>query len=100
MVDPDGRASDGERYGASLALGTKEVSPLDIAAAYGVFANRGTRLPATPVVKVTTADGRVLEDNTNRRGRRVLSISVPASTWASFMKGVVDRAAGTGASAR
>jgi len=76
MIDPDGRTPAGERYGASLALGAKEVSPLDMAAAYGVFANRGTRLPATPVVKVTTADGRVLEDNTNRSGRRVLSASV------------------------
>lgn len=96
MIDPDGRTPDGERYGASLALGAKEVSPLDMAAAYGVFANRGIRLPATPVVKVTTADGRVLEDNTNRRGRRVLSTLV-ADRVTEALRGVVRSGTGTAA---
>jgi penicillin-binding protein 1A len=96
MIDPEGQAPNGERYGASLALGAREVSPLDMAAAYGVFANRGVRLPATPVLKVTTADGRVLEDNTNRRGRRVLSPSV-ADNVSAALRDVVE--SGTGRSA-
>ena len=96
MIDSEGRSPDGERYGASLALGSKEVSPLDMAAAYGVFANRGIRLPATPVLKVTTADGRVLEDNTKRRGRRVLSTAVADKVTAA-LRDVVE--SGTGRSA-
>ena len=32
-----------------------------MAAAYGVFANRGVQFPATPVLKVTDAKGKVLE---------------------------------------
>ena len=96
MIDPEGRAADGERYGASLALGSKEVSSVDMAAAYGVFANRGVQVSATPVLKVTAADGRVLEDNTKRRGRRVLSTSV-ADKVSAALRGVVE--SGTGRSA-
>jgi penicillin-binding protein 1A len=96
MIDPDGRTPGGDRYGAALALGAKEVSPLSMAAAYGVFANRGVRVPATPIVKVTTADGRVLEDNTNRRGRRVLSTKV-ADDVTDALRDVVRSGTGTAA---
>jgi penicillin-binding protein 1A len=96
MIDAGGGPPGGERYGPSLALGAKEVSPLDMAAAYGVFANRGIRVPATPVVKVTTADGGVLEDNTRRRGRRVLS-TVVADRVTAALGDVV--ASGTGRAA-
>ena len=96
MVDPDGRTPGGERYGASLALGAKEVSPLDMAAAYGVFANRGIRLPATPVLRVTTADGQVLEDNSKRKGRRVLSTKV-ANSVTEALRDVVSSGTGTAA---
>ena len=96
MIDPDGRTPAGERYGASLALGAKEVSPLSMAAAYGVFANRGVRLGATPVVKVTTADGKVLEDNSNRRGERVLSPTV-ADSVTEALHAVVRSGTGTAA---
>ena len=41
MVSPDGNQPNGEPYGASLTLGAAEVSPLDMAAAFGVFAARG-----------------------------------------------------------
>ncbi|MGH9152956.1 MAG: penicillin-binding transpeptidase domain-containing protein, partial [Acidimicrobiales bacterium] len=70
--------------------------PLDMAAAYGVFANSGIRLPATPVVRVTTADGQVLEDNTDRKGRRVLPASVARNVTAALDE-VVD--SGTGRAA-
>lgn len=60
----------------AYALGTIDVSPLDMAASYGVYANRGLRQPATPVVKVVDAQGNVLEDNTNREPQRVLEENV------------------------
>lgn len=45
----------------SLALGTSEVSVLEMASGYSTFANRGVHLEPTVILEVTTADGRVLE---------------------------------------
>jgi penicillin-binding protein 1A len=96
MVSPDGLQPTGEPYGISLTLGAAEVSPWDMAAAFGVLANRGLQQPATPVVRVTTADGRVLEDNVRRQPRRVLSEAV-ADNVNDVLKGVVTSGTGTGA---
>ena len=96
MVSPDGIRPDGEPYGASLTLGAAETSPYDMAGAFAVFANRGMQQPATPVVKVTDADGNVLEDNTQRKPRRILSEAV-ADNINDVLKGVVQYGTGTGA---
>lgn len=95
-LSADGKHADGDPYGPGLALGTAEVSPLDMAAAYGVIANRGVRVPASPVVKVTAPSGEVLEDNSARRGRRVLRTQV-ADELTQALEDVV--AYGTGKSA-
>jgi penicillin-binding protein 1A len=59
-------------YGG-IAIGTQEVSPLDMASAYGVFDARGLRAEPTPVLKISQRDGTVLEDNTQQdRTTRVL----------------------------
>ncbi|MDQ3979709.1 MAG: penicillin-binding protein [Actinomycetota bacterium] len=96
MISPDGVRSDGEPYGASLTLGSGETSPYDMAGAFAVFANRGLQQPATPVVKVTDANGNVLEDNTQRKPRRVLSEAV-ADNINDVLKGVVEYGTGTNA---
>jgi penicillin-binding protein 1C len=75
---------DRSRYGLSLVLGGGEVSPLDMAAGYSVFANDGIRNPYTPILRVETADGetieeyvpsptRVLSENTARNISSILS---------------------------
>lgn len=51
---------DGD-FGYTLALGTAEVSPMEMAEAYGVFANNGTKIPLSSILKVETSDGTVLE---------------------------------------
>lgn len=51
---------DGD-YGPPLALGAAEVTPLDFATAYGVFANGGYKVEPTAILKIETADGNVLE---------------------------------------
>ena len=51
-------------YGWPLSLGTGELSMLELAQAYTVFANKGLFVPTNPILKVTTFDGEVLEDNT------------------------------------
>ncbi len=49
----------------SLALGTSEVSPLELASAYGVFATGGKRVRfITPILKVEDKEGNILEDFT------------------------------------
>jgi penicillin-binding protein 1A len=93
-IDPDGRLPNGEQYGPSLALGAAEVSPLDMAAAYSVLANEGVRVPASPILKVTAADGEVLEDNTSRRGHPVLSAAVAAQVTAA-LQDVIEYGTGT-----
>jgi penicillin-binding protein 1A len=52
-----------DQLGASIALGVDEVSPLDMASAYGVFADHGKRAEPVPVLTVTDRDGKVLIDN-------------------------------------
>ncbi len=50
-------------HGASYALGALDVSPLDMASAYGVFDNHGVRVAPTPIVEVEDSNGKVLIDN-------------------------------------
>ncbi len=88
---------DPDVHGASYSIGGVDVSPLEMAAAYSVFANRGIRQPATPVIVVTDADQRIIEDNTSRPGERVLSENV-ADNINSVLQGVVD--SGTGVRAQ
>ncbi|HEY8692710.1 MAG TPA: PBP1A family penicillin-binding protein [Chloroflexota bacterium] len=53
--------NDESQVGLSLALGTGEVTPLDITSAYGVFANGGQRVPPTPILSITDSNGKVIE---------------------------------------
>ncbi len=96
MIDPEGNLASGEPYGPSLTLGAAEVSPLDMAAAFGVFSARGQQFPASPVVKVTGPDGKVLEDNTTRRPKRVLTQAV-ADEMNSVLTGGIEFGTGVGA---
>lgn len=50
----------------SLPLGSNEVSPVDMAAGYAVFANQGVYNQPTYLLKVVNDDGVVLENNTTR----------------------------------
>ncbi len=46
----------------ALALGAASVSPLELTAAYAVFANKGVLMPQTFITRVTDSDGRVLQE--------------------------------------
>lgn len=52
---------DSSRYGLSLTLGGGEVKMVDMAVAFGVFANSGLKVDLTPILKVETYTGKVLE---------------------------------------
>ncbi len=46
-----------ERAYPSMALGTAEATPLDVATGYTMFANLGDRVLPTPITKITAGDG-------------------------------------------
>lgn len=54
--------SDPSRYGLSLTLGGGEVTILEMAQAFGVFANGGYRVDLVPILKVEDPHGKVLEE--------------------------------------
>lgn len=49
-----------EKAYPSMALGTAEATPLQVATAYTTFANLGDRVLPTPITQVTTGDGRTV----------------------------------------
>lgn len=53
---------DVNQYGLTLVLGGGETSLLEMTSAYSVFANEGVRNPHTPILRVETAQGDVLEE--------------------------------------
>jgi membrane carboxypeptidase/penicillin-binding protein PbpC len=53
---------DPTRYGLSLTLGGGEVRMVDMAEAFGVYANAGIRKDLVSILKVTDKDGNVLEE--------------------------------------
>lgn len=56
---------DPSQYGLSLTLGGGEVTMLDMAEAFSVFANTGKRKDLTPILKVEDKNGKVLEEFTD-----------------------------------
>jgi penicillin-binding protein 1A len=93
-------ATDPSRvYSVSVALGAVETSPLEMASAYGVFANHGRRAPPVPVLQVLGPDGEVLIDNTAaaEQAEQVVSPEV-ADNVTDVLRGVVTdgTAAGRG----
>lgn len=54
--------NDPNRYGLSLTLGGGEVTMLDMATAFGVFANEGYKINLHPILKITDRKGNALEE--------------------------------------
>ena len=48
---------DSSRFGLSLTLGGGEITMLDLASVYSVFATGGTKIPLTPILSVTDSSG-------------------------------------------
>ena len=82
---------------ASIALGTSEVSLLELTSAYAAFMNGGFKATPYVVTKVTTAGGKVLYQSNVNNLPRVMNPDVVANMNA-MMAGVI--VSGTGKSAR
>lgn len=67
-----------DRYGLSLALGVAEVKPVEMAGAFGVFANGGLKQDVRSVIKITDAKGKVHYDFDQKKptGQQVLDPQV------------------------
>jgi membrane peptidoglycan carboxypeptidase len=66
--------NDRKRYGLSLAIGGAEVRPLDLTAAFSVFADDGKKYAAHPIAKIVDRDGVVESEAVS--GKQVLSSDV------------------------
>ena len=82
----------------SLALGTSEVVPLEIAIAYGTIANGGIRVEPIAVKEVVSSAGHVLE----RRTLEMTPALTPQQAYllTTLLEGVVERGTGRGVVSR
>jgi penicillin-binding protein 1A len=80
----------------SLALGSADLTPIELATAYATLANNGVHLVPYLIEEVRRADGRPLEQH-HARASRATQPEV-AAVLTSMLEGVIDR--GTAVSAR
>ena len=81
--------------GLSLALGTTQVSTLDMASAYGVYANNGVRVTSHAIVKVLDAKGKTLITPTITKNRVMKETT--AYIINDMLRSVVTNGTGTSA---
>ena len=79
----------------SVTLGTQDVSVLEMADAYLTFANEGVQVNPRAILRVSLADGTVLENDPPVRSRALTSDQ--ADTVNYVLRQVVERGTGTGA---
>lgn len=86
----------------AMALGglTKGVTPLEMASAYGTFANKGVHVKPTAIVKILDRNGNVLEDASTLEKEetktRVMS-EREAYEMTTMLEGVINHGTGTAA---
>jgi penicillin-binding protein 1A len=85
-------------YCQGYALGEVDVSPLDMASAYGVFADHGQRAPATPILEIVNGAGKILVNNISPlpATTQVLPANV-ADNVTNVLQGVISGGTGTAA---
>ncbi|MDY0341822.1 MAG: penicillin-binding transpeptidase domain-containing protein, partial [Coriobacteriia bacterium] len=79
----------------AIALGSQEVTPLEMASAYGTLANAGVHVPAHGITRVIAADGETLFQ-ADTSGTEVISPAVAYLTT-DILKGVITSGTGTAA---
>lgn len=79
----------------AIALGSQEVTPLEMASAYGTLANAGTHVPAHGITKVVDLGGETLFQ-ADTTGTEAISPAVAYLTT-DILKGVISHGTGTAA---
>jgi penicillin-binding protein 1A len=80
----------------ALSLGSGDVTTLQLASAFGTWANRGIHQAPHLVEKVVDSKGRVLEDHRGQQGTQVIAREL-ADTMNLVLRGAVENGTGTGA---
>ncbi|TPJ22163.1 transglycosylase domain-containing protein [Mesorhizobium sp. B2-7-2] len=96
-VGPDAVVEAAHRMGiqsdlqanTSIALGTSEVTPLELTSAYVPFANGGYKPDVHFIRRITTGDGKVLYENSGGSAPRVIKADV-VGMMNSMMTGTVE----------
>ena len=94
----DGSPNDDNLASAALGGLTKGVTPLEMAAAYGAFANKGVYIKPTAIVKILDRNGNILEDNSSDVQKTQVMSEKTAYEMTSMLEGVITRGTGTAAS--
>ena len=76
----------------SLALGSGQFTPLEMASAYGVFANMGIYCRPIAITKVCDRDNNVLEEN-NPKAQEVMK-SINAAMMCDLLKNALEKGTG------
>ncbi len=82
----------------SIALGTAQVTPLEMTSAFGVFANEGVLVEPNSILKIEDKDGNVIEENFPEK-KEVLSKET-AYIMTNMMEDVINNPLGSGARIR
>ena len=94
---------DGKDDNLAIALGglTHGVTPLELASAYGTFANRGVHVKPTAIIKILDRNGNVIEDESTNKAsttkNQVMS-EKEAYEMTYMLEGVISHGTGTAAS--
>ncbi|MCU1376077.1 MAG: penicillin-binding protein, partial [Actinomycetia bacterium] len=76
-------------HGLSVALGAMEANPIDMASAYGVWADRGLRVEPTPIRRILDSKQHVIEDNSKPKTSRVMKEEL-ADTMNDILQGALQ----------
>jgi penicillin-binding protein 1A len=79
-----------------IALGAGEATPMQMAAAFGTFANQGLRMTPMLITRITDRDGNIIEENRPRAQDAIRADTAYLMT--SLLRGVVEH--GTAARAK
>ncbi len=88
---------DPDVHGLSMALGGlhEGVTPLQMAAAYGAFANHGVYIEPTAIIRVEKADGVILDQHVSKQ--RSAMKATTAYLITDMLRSVIQSGTGTGA---
>jgi penicillin-binding protein 1A len=77
----------------SIALGSEEVTPLELTSSYGVFPNEGVHVEPIGILRIEDKDGNLIEENRPEK-KEVLSKET-AYLMTNLMEGAVNEGTGT-----
>lgn len=89
--------NDRKSYGLSVGLGAAEIKPYDLAQVYNTFANQGVQQDLTAILKVEDSTGKVLDQYTESKGKKIVDANYVYLLTASLSDNAVrTRLFGTG----